>query len=117
MSDQAKLLRIYTDEAAYFGDRKVFEVVATRARDAKMAGATILQALVGFGRSAHVHRRHVLEDDQSLVIEIVDTEPRLRAFVASLADVKGIGLITLEEVEIIGGKAAIFASDRVGETQ
>lgn len=38
MSELTKLLRIYTDEAAYYGDRKVFEVVATRARDAKMAG-------------------------------------------------------------------------------
>ncbi len=108
VADQAKLLRIYTDEAAYFGDRKVFELVATRARDAKMAGVTVLQALFGFGRSAHVHRRHVLEDDQSLVVEIVDRETRLRRFVATLADVKGIGLITLETVEIIGGEAAAF---------
>jgi PII-like signaling protein len=106
MSDQAKLLRIYTDEAAYYGDRKVFEVVATRARDAKMAGVTVLQALFGFGRSVHVHRRHVLEDDQSLVVEIVDQDAQLRAFVASLSDVTGIGLITLEAVEIIGGEAA-----------
>lgn len=106
MSEQAKLLRIYIDEAAYFGDRKVFEVVATRARDAKMAGVTVLQALVGFGRSAHVHRRHILEDDQSLVVEIVDEDAKLRAFVASLADVTGIGLITLEAVEVIGGKAS-----------
>lgn len=103
MSEQAKLLRIYTDEAAYFGDRKVFEVVATRARDAKMAGVTVLQALVGFGRTAHVHRRHILEDDQSLVVEIVDDDARLRAFVASLTDIKGIGLITLEAVEVLGG--------------
>jgi PII-like signaling protein len=104
MSTQAKLLRIYTDEAAYFGDRKVFEVVATRALEDKLAGATVLQALVGFGRSAHVHRRHVLQDDQSLVVEIVDQEARLRAFVATLSDVTGIGLITLEAVEIIGGE-------------
>ncbi|WP_068075097.1 DUF190 domain-containing protein [Novosphingobium lentum] len=113
MNEQSKLLRIYTDESAYFGDRKVFEVVATRARDAKMAGATVLQALVGFGRSAHVHRRHVLEDDQSLVIEIVDGDARLRAFVASLADVTGIGLMTLEIVEIVGGEAACIASSDV----
>ncbi|MFA6125400.1 MAG: DUF190 domain-containing protein [Sphingomonas sp.] len=98
-----KLLRIYTDEAAYFGDRKVFEVVASRARDAKMAGATVLRALFGFGRSAHQHRRHLLEDDQSLVIEIVDDDARLRAFVAELADISGIGLMTLEAVEILGG--------------
>ena len=106
MSEQTKLLRIYTDEAAYYGDRKVFEVVATRARDAKRAGVTVLQALFGFGRSAHVHRRHVFEDDQSLVVEIVDRENRLRAFVSTLHDVPGIGLMTLEIVEIIGGEAA-----------
>ena len=44
-----KLLRIYTDEAAYFGDRKVFEEIATRAWDAKMAGATVLRALFAQG--------------------------------------------------------------------
>ncbi|MDF2381809.1 DUF190 domain-containing protein [Nostoc ellipsosporum NOK] len=96
-----KLLRIYTDEAAYFGDRRVFEVVAERARAARLAGATIVQALFGFGRSAHQHRRHLLEDDQSLVIEIIDEETRLRGFAASLADISGIGLMTLEAVEIL----------------
>lgn len=102
MSD-VKLLRIYTDEAAFHGDRKVFEEVASRARDARLAGATVLQALIGFGRSTHLHRPHVLEDDQSLVIEIVDREDRLRAFVASLGDIGGIGLITLEPVEVLLG--------------
>jgi PII-like signaling protein len=111
MTEQMKLLRIYTDEAAYFGDRKVFEVVATRARDSRMAGATILQALVGFGRSAHVHRRHILEDDQSLVIEIVDHEDRLRSFATSLGDIQGIGLLTLEAVEVLGGDNARGATD------
>ena len=101
-----KLLRIYTDEAAYFGDRKVFEYVASLARDRKMAGLTVLEALIGFGTSAHVHRRHVLESDRAVVIEIVDFEDALRAFVADLSDVPDIGLITLEAIEVIGGKAS-----------
>lgn len=100
-----KLLRIYTDEAAYMGDRKVFEYVASLARDRQMAGVTVLEALIGFGSSAQVHRRHVLESDRAVVIEIVDFEDALRAFVASLDDVPDIGLITLEAVEVIGGKA------------
>lgn len=103
MEKSMKLLRIYTDEAAYHGDRKVFEVVVARARATKMAGATVLRALFGFGRSAHEHRNHLLEDDQSLVIEIVDEDARLRDFVAGLADISGIGLITLEAVEVLGG--------------
>ncbi len=98
-----KLLRIYTDEAAYFGDRKVLEVVASRARDAGLAGATVLEALIGFGRSAHVHRRHILESDRAVVVEIVDEEVELRAFANRLGDIPGLGLITLEPVEVLGG--------------
>src|SRR3546814_16860753 len=79
-----KLLRIYTDEAAYIGDRKVFEYVASLARDRKMAGLTVLEALIGFGASSHIHRRYVLESDRAVVIEIVDFDDALRAFVASL---------------------------------
>ena len=57
MTQTVKLLRIYTDEGAYLGDRRVLEVIASRAREAGMAGATVLDARLGFGRSAHVHRR------------------------------------------------------------
>jgi PII-like signaling protein len=97
----AKLLRIYTDEAAYFGDRRVYHVVALRAREAQLAGATVLQALLGFGHTPHLHVRHILDDDRSVVIEIVDDEDKLRAFAASLADLPDIGLITLEAVEVL----------------
>ena len=106
MTEPIKLLRIYTDEAAYFGDRKVFELIASRAREAGLAGVTILEALLGFGRAAHVHRRHVLEGDRAVVIEIVDAETKLRAFASELSDIPDVGLVTLEAVEVIGGTAA-----------
>lgn len=106
VSKAVKLLRIYTDELAYFGDQKVYEVIAARARDARVAGATIVQALFGFGPTAHQHRRHFLSDEQSLVIEIVDDEPVLRSFIDTLSDIPGIGLMTLEAVEVVGGEHA-----------
>jgi PII-like signaling protein len=101
MGQGAKLLRIYTNKAAYFGESQVFEVVATRARDAGLAGATVLQALIGFGPAVHRRERHVLEGDQPVVIEIVDTEGRLRDFAAALSDIPNIGLVTLEAVEVL----------------
>ena len=101
MQKAAKLLRIYTDEAAYMGDRKVFEYVASLARERKLAGATVLEALIGFGRSAHLHRRHILESVRAVVIEIVDGEEALRLFAAELGDVPGIGLMTLEQIEVL----------------
>ncbi|ETI65151.1 hypothetical protein C100_03690 [Sphingobium sp. C100] len=114
MSEQIKLLRIYTDEAAYYGDRKVFEVIASKARDARLAGVTVLEALIGFGRSAHLHRRHVLESDRAVVIEIVDFDGRLRSFVSDLSDVPGVGLMTLETVEVLGRE---FPVDQIGPEQ
>jgi len=101
----SKLLRIYTDEAAYFGDRKVFEVVAIRARERGLAGATVLQALLGFGHTPNLHARRFLEDGQSVVVEIVDEEERLRAFADSLVDLPDLGLITLEAVEVLRGSS------------
>jgi PII-like signaling protein len=96
-----KLLRIYTDENAYFGDRKVFELIAERARDAHLGGATVIEAMIGIGQSAHTHRRHILENDRSVVIEVVDEDARLRGFIATLRDLTGIGLVTLEAVEVV----------------
>jgi PII-like signaling protein len=101
MNSSFKLLRIYTDEAAYFGDRKVFEIVATRAQVFGVAGATVLQALVGFGHTHRTHRRHVLDDDRSVVIEIIDEDAKLRAFVETIADLEHMGPITLEAVEVL----------------
>jgi PII-like signaling protein len=106
-----KLLRVYTDETAYFGDRKVFELIAERARDARLGGATVIEAMLGIGRSAHTHRRHILENDRSVVIEIVDEDARLRAFIADLRDITGIGLMTLEAIEVIDPEIIADASD------
>lgn len=101
MEQSFMLLRVFTDELAFFGDRKVFEVVAERARDSGLAGATVFKATIGFGRSTHVHRRHVFENESAVVIEMVDAEQKLRAFVASLADLPDIGLATLQAVEVL----------------
>jgi PII-like signaling protein len=103
MSKNATLLRIYTDETAFFGDQRVYRVIADRARESGLGGATVLQALYGFRGRAHVHAKRLLEDDQSVVIEIVDEEAKLRSFVSSLTDIPDVGLVTLEQVEVLRG--------------
>lgn len=116
MTKASKLLRIYTDESAFFGDQRVFEFISELARQQKLAGVTVLEAVLGFGRSAHLHRKHALENDRAVVIEIIDEEQRLRDFAAQLTEIPDIGLITLEAVDILGGKSAaeppMFRADR-----
>lgn len=100
---QAVLLRLYTDEDAMLGDRSLVEVIVHRAREARLAGATALRGLMGFGESArlHAHRLFDLGSNLPVVVEIVDEEGSLRAFLPSLNDLRGIGLITFEKVEVL----------------
>jgi PII-like signaling protein len=103
------LLRIYTDEAALDGDRRVFEIVMERARAERMLGATVLRGRIGFGGGGQMHEGGFLNHNYPLVIEIVDEEDRVRGLVGHLADLHGIGLMTLEKVEVIRGGRALAA--------
>ena len=111
MQKASKLLRVYTDESAFFGDQRVFEFISELARQQKLAGVTVLEAVLGFGRSAHLHRKHALENDRAVVIEIFDDEQKLRVFAALLAEIPDIGLFTLVAVVILGGKSAAEPPD------
>lgn len=102
-SGPAVLLRIYTDENAGIGDRSLVEDIVRRAREARLAGATVVRAIRGFGQSSRVHQPRALRLDDNLpvVIEFVDEEASIRAFIASLADLREIGLVTMEKVEVL----------------
>ena len=100
---QAALLRVYTEEARRDGSRSLYESVVLKARDAGLAGATVLRGPMGFGQSAQLHTANILDLSANLplVIEIVDMEDKLRGFAATLAGMKDIGLVTLEKVEVL----------------
>src|SRR3546814_21109391 len=76
-----------------------------------VCSSDLLEAVLGFGRSAHLHRRHALENDRAVVIEIIDEETRLRSFSAQLDEIPDIGLITLEAVDVLGGKSDVEPPD------
>ncbi|MEQ7154113.1 DUF190 domain-containing protein [Brevundimonas aurifodinae] len=114
MTTPIKRLRIYTDDSAYVGDHKLHEIVATRARAMGVAGGTVFEAIVGFGHTPQRRRRAVLDDVQSTVIEILDEEPILRAFVDSLADLESLGPITLEAIEVLRWPAGAAPVAREG---
>jgi hypothetical protein len=103
MPAQAALLRIYTEEARRDGARPLYESVVLKARQAGLAGATVLRGPMGFGASARIHNANILDLSANLplVIEIVDAEAKLRDFAAGLSGMRDIGLVTLEKVEVL----------------
>ena len=103
----AKLLRIHIGEMDRARRKPLFEVLVTEARTAGLAGATVLRGIESFGASSVVHRSRLVElsEDLPVVVEIVDAEVKVRAFlerIDPLLEEAGCGvLMTMETVEII----------------
>lgn len=100
---QAKLLRIFIGEDEKHADRPLYEAIVLKAREAHIAGATVLRGAMGYGRSSRLHTAKILRlsDDLPLVIEIVDTADKIDAFLPMLDGLIESGLITLENIEVI----------------
>ena len=95
-------LRIYLGEDKLHGDRPLYEAIVLKARQFQMAGVTVLRGTVGYGRSTRMHTTDVVfSEDLPVVVEIVDSEDRIKKFVALLAGFADIGLVTCDEVCVL----------------
>ncbi len=99
----AMLLRIYTEEGKRDGHRPLHEAIVLKAREMGLAGATVLRGPMGFGHSHAIHTAKILDlaARLPLVIEIVDAEDNIRAFLKALNGMRDIGLVTTEKVEVV----------------
>jgi PII-like signaling protein len=99
----ALLLRVYTEEGKLSGHRPLHEAIVLRARELGLAGATVLRGPMGYGQSHVIHTAKILDlaIKLPLVIEIVDLEDKVRAFLTEIEGMDGIGLVTLEKVEVV----------------
>jgi PII-like signaling protein len=100
---QAALLRIFLGESDRADGRPLYEEIVVRAREAGLAGATVLRGSMGFGRKSHLHTAKILRlsTDLPIVVEIVDTEAKIAAFLPTL-DAYGTSLlVTLEKMTVI----------------
>ena len=103
VEEQRALLRIFLDEGDKHEGHPLGELLVLRARDQGLAGATVLRGPLGFGKGAYLHTAKILRlsDALPLVLEIVDSEERIRAFVASEAGLLAGSLVTLEKVTVL----------------
>jgi len=99
----AVLLRIYTEEGRHDGHRPLYEAIVMKARELGLAGATVLRGPMGFGQSSTIHSAKILDLSAQLplVIEIVDSEDKVRLLLRAMDDMRDIGLVTTEKVEVV----------------
>jgi PII-like signaling protein len=104
---EAVLLRIFLGESDRWEHKPLYEAIVLKARELHLAGATVLRGPMGFGKSSRLHTAKILRLslDLPLVIEIVDTEEKIQAFLPVLDEMMKGGLVTLERVRVIDYRA------------
>ena len=96
------LLRIFIGEDDSSGHVPLYQAIVMKAREMHLAGATVLRGPLGYGHSSRLHTAKILRlsEDLPMVIEIVDAEDKINAFLTVLDGLMTSGLVTLEKVRV-----------------
>jgi uncharacterized protein len=114
LTGEGTLLRIFIGEADKVHHKSLYEEIVHAAREQGLAGSTILRGIEGFGaRSRTIHSAKILRlsEDLPIVVEIVDTEEKIKAFLSNVNELLessgGGAMVTLEKVNVIRYSAGI----------
>lgn len=102
LPEEGHLLRIFVGESDKHEGRPLYEWLVRKAREAGLAGATVLRGIEGFGAHSRLHTAKILRlsEDLPIVVEIVDTREKIEAFLPTVDHAITEGLATLERVAI-----------------
>jgi len=100
---QAKLLRIYIGETDRWHGQPLYMAILLKAREMGLAGGTVFRGIAGYGANSVIHTANILRlsEDLPVVIEIVDADAKIQAFLPVLDEMVKEGLILMREVEVI----------------
>ncbi len=100
---EALLLRIFIGESDHWHGKALHLAIVEKAREHEMAGTTVLRGIEGFGARSVIHASRFLDlsTDLPIVIEIVDSEEKVMAFLEIAREMVQEGLVTLERVRVL----------------
>lgn len=96
------LLRVFVGESDKHEGKPLYEWLVLKAREAGLAGATVLRGIEGFGAHSRLHTAKILRlsEDLPIVVEIVDSREKIEAFMPTVDHAITEGLATLEKVRV-----------------
>jgi len=104
LQSESYLLRIFIGESDRINGKPLYEWLVREAKSRGMAGATVLRGMMGFGahtRMIHTFKIERLSEDLPIVIEIVDTQDKIEAFLAfAESNIKRGIMATVEKVQV-----------------
>ena len=98
-----KLIRIFISESDQWHHEPLYTAIVRRAHDEGLAGATVIRGIESFGAHSRIHTMRILRlsEDLPVIVEIVDGEERINAFLPILDEMVDEGLVTIEDVQIL----------------
>ena len=101
------LLRVFVGESDKYGHHPLYEAMVLKAREAGLAGATVVRGVMGFGKHSVLHTAKILRlsEDLPMIVEIVDSREKVEKFLPLLDEMISDGLVTLERVKVLHYKA------------
>jgi uncharacterized protein len=103
MEGKAKMMHIFVGEHDKWKDRPLHEALVEALRAHDVAGVTVYRGILGYGANRRIHADKTLSlsHDRPIMLSVVDTEEKLRAFTPILEDMVQQGLVVLSDVDVI----------------
>jgi PII-like signaling protein len=102
-AEECLRLRVYLGEGDQWQRRPLYEAIVLKARNEGLAGATVFRSPMGFGATSRIHTAKILNlsTDLPIVVEIVDSKPKVEAFLSKLQEIMQGGMLTVEPVRVV----------------
>lgn len=107
VNSKNSILKIYIGNSDKINGAPLYETIVYAAKRKGMAGATAYKGVMGYGANSIVHSTKIFEisEDLPMVIEIIDTDERINAFLdiihPYLENPKFGMLITKQPIEVV----------------
>lgn len=96
-----KRVRIFIGEDERHRGQPLFEAIVLGAREHGLAGATVFKGFMGYAPNADISVAGILRlaENLPIVVDIVDSEERIRSFLPFLRETVRTGIVICSDVE------------------
>jgi PII-like signaling protein len=103
LQSTAKIMRILIGEQDRWQDKPLYQALVQALRANDIAGVTVYRGILGYGANRRIHKDSALNlsHDAPILLTVVDTEEKLRAFFPVLDQMVKQGLVVLSDAEVI----------------
>lgn len=100
---KAKLMRIFVGENDKWHEKPLHRALIESLRANDLAGVTVYQGILGYGANRRVHKETTLNlsHDRPMMLSVVDTEEKLKAYFPILDSMVQQGLVVFSDVDVV----------------